>query len=81
MGIIDKHSSNDEKVVFFRSLFSGRGDVFARRYDNVKTGKKGYSPYCENQWVRGLCGLMHGAKCSGCRRIQVLPSTIGCVPV
>ena len=27
MAIIDKKSSNAEKVVFFRSLFSGRGDI------------------------------------------------------
>ena len=40
MAIVDKKSSNDEKVVFFRSLFGGRGDVFAKRYDNAKTGKK-----------------------------------------
>ena len=73
MAIIDKHSSNAEKVAFFRSLFSGRGDVFAKRYDNAKTGKKGYSPYCENQWVRGLCGLMHGVKCSDCPNRKLRP--------
>ena len=73
MAIIDKKSSNAEKVVFFRSLFSGRGEVFAKRYDNAKTGKKGYSPYCENQWVRGLCGLMHGVKCSDCPNRKLKP--------
>ena len=73
MAIIDKKSSNAEKVVFFRSLFSGRGDVFAKRYDNAKTGKKGYSPYCENQWMRGLCGLMHGVKCSDCPNRKLRP--------
>ena len=73
MAIIDKNSSNAEKVAFFRSLFSGRGDVFAKRYDNAKTGKKGYSPYCENQWVPGLCGLMHGVKCSDCPNRKLKP--------
>ena len=73
MAIIDKHSSNIEKVMFFRSLFGGRGDVFAKRYDNAKTGKKGYSPYCENQWIRGLCGLMHGVKCSECPNRKLSP--------
>ena len=73
MAIIDKISSNAEKVTFFRSLFSGRDDVFAKRYDNAKTGKKGYSPYCENQWVRGLCGLMHGVKCSNCSNRKLKP--------
>ena len=32
MAIIDKNSSNNEKVVFFRSLFSGRGDVLLKGY-------------------------------------------------
>ena len=73
MSVIDKHSSNAEKVMFFRSLFGGRGDVFAKRYDNAKTGKKGYSPYCENQWIRGLCGLMHGVKCSECPNRKLSP--------
>ena len=56
MSVVDQNSPNDEKVRLFRSLFGGRGDVFARRFDNAKTGKKGYSPFCENQWMRGVCG-------------------------
>ena len=51
----------------------GRGDVFARRFDNVKTGKKGYSPCCENQWVRGVCGLLRGVKCAECPNRNMLP--------
>lgn len=66
MNVIDKNASNDEKIKLFRSLFGGRGDVFARRFDNAKTGKKGYSPYCENQWAPGRCGLMRGMRCSDC---------------
>lgn len=66
MSGIDKNSSNDEKVKLFRALFGGRGDVFARRFDNAKTGKKGYSPCCENQWAHGQCGLLRGMKCADC---------------
>ena len=73
MSVIDKNSSNDEKVGLFRALFGGRGDVFAKRFDNVKTGKKGYSPCCENQWVRGLCGLMTGMKCADCPNRKLIP--------
>ncbi len=40
MAIIDKHSSNAEKAMFFRSLFGGRGDVFARRYDITRDEEK-----------------------------------------
>lgn len=73
MAIVDNNSSNDEKVKLFRSLFGGRGDVFARRFDNVKTGKKGYSPCCENQWAHGLCGLLRGMKCAECPNRKLTP--------
>ena len=73
MNGVDSNSSNDEKVKLFRSLFCGRGDVFARRFDNAKTGKKGYSPCCESQWVRGVCGLLRGVKCAECPNKNLLP--------
>ena len=57
---MDRFASNSEKVAFSRSMFVGRKNVFARRFESAKTGKKGYSPYCENQWVRGVCGLLKG---------------------
>ena len=63
---MDQFSTNSEKVAFFLSMFVGRKNVFARRFESAKTGKKGYSPYCENQWVRGVCGLLKGWKCSDC---------------
>ena len=63
---MDSTSSNSEKVAFFHSLFNGRNDVFAKRFENSKTGKKGYSPCCENQWKRGVCSLAKGWKCSSC---------------
>ena len=63
---MDQYSSNSEKIAFFRSMFAGRKNVFARRFESAKTEKKGYSPYCENQWVRGVCGLLKGWKCSDC---------------
>ena len=40
MNGVDSNSSNDEKVKLFRSLFCGRGDVFAQRFDSAKTGMK-----------------------------------------
>src|SRR5262245_59703635 len=44
-----------EKVTVFRSLFRGRSDVYPKLWVNAKTGKKGYSPACRNEWVRGVC--------------------------
>ena len=46
--------SPEEKIGLFLSLFRCRGDVYPRLWDNPKTGKKGYSPVCRNEWVRGV---------------------------
>ena len=70
---MDASSTNQEKVTFFRGLFLGREDVFARRFDNAKTGRKGYSPVCENQWKSGICGLARGVKCSTCAHRRFVP--------
>ena len=48
--------SSEEKVRLFRSLFRGREDVFARRWESRRTGKAGYSPACANEWDPVLCG-------------------------
>lgn len=41
---IDARSSTKNKVALFRSLFVGRDDVYAVRWDNERTGKSGWSP-------------------------------------
>lgn len=40
--------TSTEKIKLFRSLFKGREDVYARKWQNVKTGKSGYSPTRKN---------------------------------
>jgi len=52
--------SSEEKVRMFRSLFRGREDVFARRWESSRTGKAGYSPACANEWDPVLCGKARG---------------------
>jgi superfamily II DNA or RNA helicase len=54
-----------EKVVLFCSLFAGRDDVFAKFWQNPKTGRKGYAPACRNEWVRGVCEKPR-VKCGEC---------------
>jgi hypothetical protein len=49
------HSSPEDKIALFRALFRGREDVYPRRFESRKTGKSGYSPACENEWVRDVC--------------------------
>jgi hypothetical protein len=51
--VIENNVSNqmtpDEKIKLFRSLFKGREDVYARRWENSKTNKSGYSPAKKNK--------------------------------
>lgn len=46
---ITAKSSPDEKVKLFRSLFRGRDDVYAVRWEG-RDGKKGYSPAYRREW-------------------------------
>ncbi|GHV93794.1 hypothetical protein AGMMS50293_01140 [Spirochaetia bacterium] len=52
---ITNHSSPQIKISLFRSLFRGRDDVYAKRFESKKTGKSGYQPVCRNEWVWGIC--------------------------
>ena len=61
-----------EKVARFRSLFRGREDVYARRFENVRSGRSGYSPACGNEWVKGVCEKPR-VKCSDCPNPCWLP--------
>jgi hypothetical protein len=64
----------DEKVALFRRLFRGREDFFPRLWENTRTGKKGYSPACDNEWVRGVCEKPR-IKCSDCPNRAFSPVT------
>jgi len=69
---IHKYSSSDEKIHLFRSLFCGRGDVFARRWYSTKTEKSGYSPVCANEWRDGVCIKPKGS-CAKCENRELVP--------
>jgi superfamily II DNA or RNA helicase/very-short-patch-repair endonuclease len=58
----------------FRSLFRGRDDIYARRFENRKTGKSGYAPACGNEWTPGLCEKPR-IKCAACVNQRFLPVT------
>jgi hypothetical protein len=47
---LTNHSSIDQKIKLFRSLFRGRDDVYDERWESDYSRKKGYSPACENKW-------------------------------
>lgn len=61
----DSHSySPKQKIAIFRSLFRGRTDIFANRWQN-KQGRSGYSVACTNEWVPGICHKPR-VKCQDC---------------
>ena len=53
--IVTEQSSLQEKIALFRSLFRGREDVYAKLWVSKKSGAKGYSPACDNEWIHGIC--------------------------
>jgi hypothetical protein len=71
---VDLQSPVEAKIGLFRSLFRGREEVFARRFESAKTGKSGYQPVCSNEWARGIC-LKPQVKCTECAHQAWLPLT------
>lgn len=71
---INIHSSPEDKVQLFRSLFRGRDDIFALRWSG-KDGKSGYSPACSNAWKPGVCGKFNKTSCANCDNRELIPIT------
>jgi hypothetical protein len=71
---IGTHSPAPTKIALFRSLFRGREDVYARRFESRRTGRSGYAPACVNEWVRGICEKPR-IKCAVCPNRRFLPVT------
>ena len=72
MPLVTQHCSEQEKIALFRSRFSGREDVWARRFESQKTGKSGYQPVCANEWVHGVCDKPK-VKCAYCEHRAFVP--------
>jgi len=70
------HTGSDaqEKITFFLSLFQGRENLYAKRYYNLKTGKSGYVPACQNEWRPGICDKK-SYRCPDCPNRQFIPLT------
>jgi hypothetical protein len=47
---IDRGSPREAKLGLFRSLFAGRDDVYALRWENERTGKAGWGPAVRGGW-------------------------------
>lgn len=48
---VDGRSSPEAKIALFRSLFAGRDDVYAARWENERSGKSGWSPAVVGGWA------------------------------
>ena len=62
---ISNRSDSSEKIKLFMSLFKGRDDVYAKRWESKQKEKLGYSPSCLNEWRSGVCAKPKGT-CAGC---------------
>lgn len=59
-------SDSTSKIRLFMSLFKGREDVYARRWENKNKGASGYAPVCLNQWQPWVCSKPKNP-CSKCK--------------
>ena len=66
---VNNRSDSISKIKLFMSLFKGRDDVYARRWENKKKGTFGYSPSCVNEWKPGICDKRKGG-CAACGHRQ-----------
>ena len=67
--------SSTEKISLFRSLFSGRGDVFPKLWISKNGERKGYMPACSNDGSYSFCGKRKTPriKCSDCDHQTYIP--------
>jgi superfamily II DNA or RNA helicase len=68
VGSEDSTSAPNEKIALFRSLFRGREDVYAVRWESRK-GRSGYSPACAHEWDPLLCRK----PCAKCKNGKYIP--------
>lgn len=64
ISLLNSFTNTVDKIRLFMSLFKGRDDVYAKRWQN-KDGRSGYAPVCLNEWKSGLC-RKPAVKCFDC---------------
>lgn len=71
--VVTNGSTPSEKVALFRSLFRGREDVYAVRWEG-RGGRSGYAPACRNEWTKPVCRKPE-IKCNACEYRELLSVT------
>ena len=74
VAVVSHRSSAESKIALFRSLFRGREDIYARRFESLASGRSGYAPACSNEWRPGVCEKPK-IKCADCPNRGFLPVT------
>jgi hypothetical protein len=65
--------SAEGRVALFASLFRGRQDVFATRWESrTQSGRSGWAPRCANEWRPGICEKPR-IKCAACVHRRFVP--------
>lgn len=70
---VNNQSSPNEKIELFKSLFRGRNDTYAVRWES-RDGRSGYTPACAFEWQQPICRKPE-IKCSECQSRKLLPLT------
>jgi hypothetical protein len=65
--------SNDQQIKLFMSLFRGRDDVYARRWE--KDGRSGYTPAYEFDWTEFMAHKRRGGSMKDFENKRLIPLT------
>ena len=53
-GVLHAQSTPEAKVALFGALFAARPDIYAIRWENARTGQKGWLPAVRGGWRKGV---------------------------
>ena len=56
---LNANANPAEKIRIFMSLFKGRDDVYAKRWESKDGTRSGYSPACRNEWICQVLDCIH----------------------
>lgn len=73
-GCVSKNSSMEEKIKLYKSLFKGREDVFAYRFEGKHGKRPGYVPSCNNEKNVAVCDKKN-IRCNQCKNRSLKPLT------
>jgi len=70
--LVNANADPSEKIRLFMSLFKGREDLYAKRWESKDGAKAGYTPVCKNERKPGLCSKFK-VKCVSCDHRSYAP--------